>query len=154
MVNKANQVVHHAVRANTTVSKDKLPNLVANHVVLERTTVNKDKLLNLVAHHVVLENTTVNKEDHHLAKTAKWGITRNVKHLHSVLHVQQQRLELKRVHSMPVIARNVRPQDNARMVNAKQGSPWKVGAPLAFLESTTETILVLFIVSGLQRKRT
>jgi hypothetical protein len=46
----------------------------------------------------------------------------NAKHLQSVLHVQQQLMQLKQDHSIPVIARNVHPQDNARMDNAKQGS--------------------------------
>ena len=56
MVNKDNQVVHPVVQGNTTVSKDKLPNLVVNHVVLGNTIVNKD---NKVVNHVVLENTTI-----------------------------------------------------------------------------------------------
>jgi hypothetical protein len=46
----------------------------------------------------------------------------NAKHLQSVLHVQQKLMQVKQDHSMPVIARNAHPQDNARMANAKQGS--------------------------------
>jgi len=65
----------------------------------------------------------------------------NAKHLQTALPVQQERMQVKQDHSIPVIARSAHPQDNARMDNAKQVSPWKVGAPLAFLESTTETIV-------------
>jgi len=47
------------VLGNTTISKDKPPNLVANRVLLANTMNNKDKQ---VVHHVALENTTISKD--------------------------------------------------------------------------------------------